>query len=104
MCAGTFGQITLEDTLLAGAVAWGVQQQTGCDIAPDDCTTMAMTMARSALESDETLHEAIRSSFGGRNCLSAGFAADVERAATRNLFSIVPEYSGKTGLITVPVA
>ena len=99
VCAGTKGKITAEDILFAGAVICGLGYDTGSPDLTDDQSRMALDFYLT--NSDNRIHEALRSSLGGRNCLSLGFDADVDRAAERNRFDLLPCYSPSTGRITI---
>ena len=57
---------------------------------------MAVDFYRAHARDETTLLEAIRASRGGRNLRNNGFDADVERAATRDMFDLVPEYFSET--------
>jgi 2-phosphosulfolactate phosphatase len=91
VCAGTDGQITTEDVLFAGAVAEAVYQAAGRPATIDDSTVLALALSETKMESPEQILEMLRSSRGGRNLVELGFDADIERAAARDLFDIVPE-------------
>jgi len=43
--------------------------------------------------------EAMRNSYGGRNCQQLGFDDQIVRAASPDIFDIVPEYNPRTGRI-----
>jgi phosphosulfolactate phosphohydrolase-like enzyme len=43
----------------------------------------------------------MQDSEGGRNLIALGYDADIEWAARRNRFSIVPEYNPATGRIEI---
>lgn len=119
VCAGTRGQISAEDVLCAGALvdrlaaaehpsrggwtddslqlAWSLYA-TVC--LPAEETNTPIDAARSPLMPDTSrLLEAVRRSTGGRNCLRLGFDEQIVRAATLDLFDVVPEYDTRTGRI-----
>lgn len=85
VCAGTNGQITLEDTLLAGAFVEVLQGK----------ETILCDSARLAWDCFEhhgmIVEEALRLSQGGRNLIEAGFEDDLAIAAQIDRFMIVPE-------------
>lgn len=103
VCAGTMGQITAEDALCAGAIACGVAAALGVaiDDIPNDPLQLVAKSYQQVAGTAESLHQALRSSFGGRNCRRLGFDRQIERAATRNMFDIVPEFAAASGRITI---
>ncbi len=103
VCAGTMGQISLEDCLAAGAVAHELFKQNSYQEGEetDDQLGLAVSAYRQALNSTEGLLGAVSRSFGGRNCTRLGFTKQIERAASLNLFSLVPVFHPETGEITV---
>ena len=103
VCAGTMGQITQEDALCAGAIVDGVLagwNRRDSDL-PDDQAQLALHRYLAAVETDHGLLEAMRNSFGGRNCRRLGFDDQIARAATVDLFHVVPEYAATTRKITI---
>lgn len=98
VCAGTMGKITLEDTLCAGALVDGLLagwNRRDDDLA-DDQAQLALHRYLAATEAEHGLLRAVRSSFGGRNCRRLGFDDQIARAATIDLFPVVPEYDATT--------
>lgn len=94
VCAGTDEHLTAEDILFAGSVA--------SELAPtsaDVQSQMAIDYYRARSRDEATFQETIRSSRGGQNLLRLGMAVDVERAAQRDLFDIVPEWNASTNQI-----
>jgi 2-phosphosulfolactate phosphatase len=86
VCAGTAGEVTMEDTLLAGALV--------------DCLSEAMEVrlndsARLAWDCFENhgrmLHAALELSGGGRRLRALGLGEDVRAAAEIDKFNLVPE-------------
>ena len=112
ICAGTMGRVSLEDVLCAGGIChrlqvwadeFGVGDDFDCD---DDQTQLALDhywfRAAAPVDNDsEAIDEALQMSRGGRNCLRLGFAEQVTRAATYDLFDFVPEYDKTTHAITI---
>lgn len=94
VCAGTLGKITIEDCLCAGAIVdeWLAATGESESALMDDQLRMALDLYRQRSATPETFRAAMREGFGGRNCIRLGFAEQIERAATRDLFDIVPEY------------
>ena len=110
VCAGTQGRVTLEDVLCAGGIchrlqlwsdAHGAGHDFNCD---DDQTQLALDhywfRASAPEDNDSTpILEAISMSQGGRNCLRLGYQDQIARAATYDLFDIVPEYEQESRTI-----
>jgi 2-phosphosulfolactate phosphatase len=85
LCAGTDEQITLEDTLLAGAFV---------DVLHGESTAMcdSARLAWDCFEHHGTIvEEGLRLSLGGRNLMAAGYEDDLILAAQIDRFLIVPE-------------
>ncbi len=84
VCAGTHGEVSYEDVLLAGAM---VAALTGrCDdFRINDPARIARDTWRALDPVNERLGErltaALRQSYGGRNLIAAGYEDDVERCA-----------------------
>jgi len=103
VCAGTKGKVTVEDSLCAGAIVDRLLTASGADDSTwnDDQLRLALDLYRHESRSIETFRNAMRSGFGGRNCLRLGFADQIDRAATCDLFPIVPEYNSSARSIQV---
>jgi 2-phosphosulfolactate phosphatase len=103
VCAGTRGKLSLEDVACAGAIAWSLAETLGVGLADwtDDSLQLATRLEADARASSEGTLNLLRSSYGGRNCRRLGFDDQIARAATRDLFDIVPEYHGATEQITI---
>jgi len=84
VCAGTNGEISYEDVLLAGAMV-DVLMSRWEDFRINDSARIAWATWRALqLPSDgieEALTQALRQSYGGRNLIAAGYEDDVERCA-----------------------
>lgn len=102
VCAGTDGQVTAEDCLFAGVVANDLVSDGRFHLAGDASTLMSHHLGLALGKSHGDIRSVLESSLGGHNLLHLGFAADVERCATENLFSIVPEWNAATGAIRIP--
>jgi 2-phosphosulfolactate phosphatase len=98
VCAGTDGHLTAEDVLFAGCLAHALRPEpsTAC---PDVQTEMARDYYVSRSVRPETFLATMRGSRGGQNLLQLGFDADIVRAATLDLFDIVPEWHRSTNEI-----
>jgi 2-phosphosulfolactate phosphatase len=86
VCAGTDGQVSLEDTLLAGALV---------DFLCEHGEVTLNDSARLAWDSFENhgqmLEGALEVGLGGRNLLKLGYDFDIRDAARVDRFAIVPE-------------
>jgi len=102
LCAGTDGEVTREDTLLAGAVVddlvrhGKVQLNDQAEIAADAWRTAVRLMT------DRPLGVTLRDSRGGRNLIDIGQASDIDLAAQIDKFDIVPELNIAAWRIRVP--
>jgi 2-phosphosulfolactate phosphatase len=104
VCAGTKGKICVEDALCAGAIVDRLLATTGADGSQwtDDQLRLALDLYRQESATAETFRQAMRSGYGGRNCMRLGFEDQIERAGSCDLFSVVPEYNAATKSITIP--
>ncbi|PQO39451.1 2-phosphosulfolactate phosphatase [Blastopirellula marina] len=93
VCAGTEGEITREDVLLAGAIV----DQLATDAAePLQLNDQAQIAADAWLEAKHdlttvSLADRLKQSRGGRNVLRLGQENDIEIAATLDKFTVVPK-------------
>ncbi len=102
LCAGTCGQITLEDVLLAGAIVDRLVQALPPTAAEfeweiNDQARLARLAWREAVANravstsiDAALATALRDTQGGRNLQRLGLQADIDTAAQVNRFALVP--------------
>ena len=85
VCAGTNGEVSYEDVLLAGAMVDALIKRSD-DFRINDPARIARDTWRaldlSPERADEGLTEALRQSYGGRNLIAAGYEDDVERCAS----------------------
>jgi 2-phosphosulfolactate phosphatase len=120
VCAGTRGKISAEDVLCAGAVVDRLAAACATSAAAwdDDSLQLAWRLygsvaqrpAFSSTAADtgpvplvpdaSALLDVMRNSYGGRNCRRLGFDEQIVRAATLDLFDLVPEYDARTGRLT----
>jgi 2-phosphosulfolactate phosphatase len=85
VCAGTENEVTLEDTLLAGALV-------ECLYEPSIALNDGARLAWDCFEHYGTvLLEALKLSKGGANLLALGYDEDIAAAAQIDRFMIVPE-------------
>lgn len=91
LCAGTNGQVAMEDVIGAGAVLDAMADASPDCRAAGDNATIAKWQFRLAADD---LHAALADADGGRNVISAGFAEDVAFAARLNVLSAVGVVTG----------
>ena len=101
LCAGTDGQPTDEDTMLAGMLAEKLQRQGGGQYKLNDEAIAACELWRHTLEiiqtpmteppGPEPLAKILRHSLGGKNLVSLGMDRDILAAARIDRFAIVPQ-------------
>ena len=90
VCAGTDGEVTREDTLLAGALVAELAKPNShlndqAEIAADAWRAVVQNFSQSPL-----LGPTMRQSRGGRNLIEIGQANDIEIAAQIDKFDIAP--------------
>jgi 2-phosphosulfolactate phosphatase len=102
VCAGTDGQVTREDTLLAGAFVDDLARSKKCVL--NDQALLAADAWRTAVRvlTDRPLGITLRDSRGGRNLIEIGQEHDIDLAAQIDRFDIVPELDLTTKRISVP--
>jgi 2-phosphosulfolactate phosphatase len=107
LCAGTQGEITREDVLLAGRVVHALlrelsgsepEQNDSCRIARESYLNLLTTNrveplngADAVARESAALAQELRRSQGGRNLIDVGLDHDIEVAARVDRFAIVPE-------------
>jgi 2-phosphosulfolactate phosphatase len=98
MCAGTRGEITREDVLLAGSLVYELLHQHPADYNLNDQAIIAHDAWRAAVKSmgfrerisPDGLSELLRDTRGGRNLRAIGLEADIQRAAAIDRHTVVP--------------
>ena len=102
LCAGTDGQVTSEDVLLAGAIVERLTRQrvirvvAGGDRArADACLELGRRLGRSVRHADRG---PTRKRRRRRNLIAIGMASDIPLAAEIDRFDIAPRYDTSTGL------
>lgn len=86
ICAGSEGQVVLEDVLFAGAVVEALRAE--LEVSLDDSSRLAWD----AFENHgRALEGALEISHGGRHLTSLGYGADIALAAVVDRFALVPE-------------
>lgn len=84
VCAGTDGQITAEDILLAGAIATDLLDV----VRPVD--PLSTQLASQFYFATDDIREAVRAGQGGRNLIRLGLDADIDDALAESTLDIVP--------------
>ena len=97
LCAGTDGEISLEDVLCAGAIVAGLPASTS--YGNDEAYLAAATWDKHGRDPAH-IAQALRNSRGGRNLIELGLESDIPLAAARDARTIVPSWDVSTGLIT----
>jgi 2-phosphosulfolactate phosphatase len=111
LCAGTDGQPTDEDIMLAGMLAEKLQRQGGAQYKLNDQAIAACELWRHTLEitrttmteppGPEPLAKILRHSLGGKNLVSLGMDRDILAAARIDRFAIVPQFNPDTSCIEI---
>ncbi len=111
LCAGTDGQSSDDDILLAGMLAEKLQRQGGMQYKLNDQGIAACELWRHTLEiiqaqmteppEPEPLAKILRHSLGGQNLVSLGLDRDILAAARIDRFAIVPQFNAETARIQV---
>jgi 2-phosphosulfolactate phosphatase len=91
VCAGTCGEITAEDVLCAGAFVDSIIQFEPRTQLANDSAQIAVEFFQQSMRTGK-LAAALQRSLGGRNLRELGFDADIELAAERDRFDVVPEF------------
>jgi 2-phosphosulfolactate phosphatase len=91
LCAGTNGQVAMEDVLGAGAVLAAVKRLTSVREEGD-----LPMMAHRLFEVEKNdLHGALRRTRGGQNVIAAGLEEDIDFAASVDRFKVVGRVEGE---------
>lgn len=98
LCAGTRGEVTQEDALVAGAIA-GRLRAAGRPFASGDQARIA-ALAFDACAAPAALRAAMHDSRGGRNLARLGLTADVDFCAGIDTLRIIPRWNPATNRIT----
>lgn len=100
ICAGTDGTISTDDALCAGAIASGVWAARNWPTVVGDELRLVMDLFTCRCQPMREIVNTLRESHGGRNLISLGLEADIDRAARWDLFRLVPEFDPVTRRIT----
>ncbi|MCA9136128.1 MAG: 2-phosphosulfolactate phosphatase [Planctomycetales bacterium] len=90
VCAGTNGEISLEDVLLAGAIVDRLFHSIEIDRI-DDSARIARHSWQQVQSGKRPLVELLRQSLGGRNLIDVGFAEDIVRCSRINTINGIVE-------------
>jgi 2-phosphosulfolactate phosphatase len=95
VCAGTNGEFSLDDFLLAGLICDKLSQFG--PVAPNDLVRLAIDTWKSA--EDNGLHHALEECKHYKVLKSKGFKSDLDYCLTLNQIDLVPVYNAQTGVI-----
>lgn len=103
VCAGTDGEITAEDVLLAGAIVSDCETRFAAVLQDDEsilarqfwhsCFSIAQTLGKRP--GSRQLAERLRETRGGRNLQGAGYEQDLERCAAIDSLGVVAELKAR---------
>lgn len=91
ICAGTDGQITLEDAVCAGSIARAVRDRAPGFVFGNDEAGIAFAL-HEVWQGDRRI-DALRSGLGGRNLVELGYDADIDFAARTDAAPVVPVFA-----------
>ncbi|MDB5172308.1 MAG: phosphosulfolactate phosphohydrolase-like enzyme [Phycisphaerales bacterium] len=95
LCAGTQGQVAMEDLIGAGAVVDALQHLRPVQLESDTASVARRLFAGAK----QDLPAALRETRGGQNVVAAGLAPDIDFAARLDAFNIVGRASGEPPVI-----
>jgi len=96
LCAGTGGEVALEDVVGAGAIVAALNRLTQNKLMSD-----ASRIASALFEmSEKALAQTLRNTQGGRNVMNAGLDADIDFAARLNALDVVARVDPRTLTVT----
>ena len=103
LCAGTDGKVSVEDTLLAGALVDRLVQQAAKPISINDQAGIAQAawLQGSQGATDIPWLSLLQQGLGGQNLARAGLSQDIPICAAIDTCSVVPELNLQTGIITL---
>ncbi|HVT89282.1 MAG TPA: 2-phosphosulfolactate phosphatase [Tepidisphaeraceae bacterium] len=91
LCAGTNGEVAMEDLIGAGAVI--------DSLGASELTLSATDALRTFLDAHRDLPGILRNTAGGRNIINAGLDKDIDFAARLDVFDLVAEISGDPAVV-----
>lgn len=104
VCAGTDGEITAEDVLLAGAIASQCETRYQAVLQDDEAILARQfwqswfspnRLSASGLPESRQLSGRLRETRGGRNLLRVGYEQDLDRCAAIDSIRVVPELKAR---------
>ncbi len=103
LCAGTDGKISVEDSLLAGALVDRLMQQAKEPLPTNDqaCIVQAAWRQASQGAANTPWLSLLEQGLGGQNLARVGLAQDIPICAAIDTCSVAPELNLKTGIITL---
>ena len=101
VCAGTDGQITREDVLLAGAIVGNLGARLAAGIDLNDQANIAADAWLACGKSGVPLEVLLYASQGGQNLVSIGQAADIGLAAQIDRHAVVPQFLPQEGRVVL---
>ena len=96
VCAGTDGEVAMEDVMGAGAIVEGLNRLTPTKLASDFARIAWQLFAAS----ENSMAQALRTTLGGRNVVAAGLGRDVDFAARLDAFNHVLTIDPSTLIVT----
>jgi 2-phosphosulfolactate phosphatase len=90
VCAGTREAVSMEDSLVAGAIVEGLLER-GRSLLPDDSSRVCAALWQRACATSGGVLEAFSRSRGGRNLTRLGLGADIAFCAVPDVSAVVPE-------------
>lgn len=99
VCAGTGGEVSMEDVLCAGAMVSSLRA-VGLAHGNDDQSRIAQRVYESAATEPEGVLSATRESRGGRNLVQIGLEQDIHDCARVDWLTLVPQFDPGSGTIT----
>lgn len=103
ICAGTDGQVTLEDVVAAGEIATALEQRVTTLALGNDEAVIAITLARTAAGDGARL-QSLQMGLGGRNLVELGYDADIEFCAKIGSAPVVPVFREGALVLDAPVS
>jgi 2-phosphosulfolactate phosphatase len=97
VCAGTNGEITLEDCQFAGAVVTQLAAKFDCEL--NDASQLVGSQFQSVGENEAAVYECLIRSQGGRNLLKAGMESDIRICSRINTHTVVPVFDSESGTV-----
>lgn len=98
LCAGTNGEVSMEDVLCAGAIVAGLRDS-GFAHNSDDQSRIAERLYRSAASEPDGVTRAMLESRGGRNLVRIGLGDDVRDCAAIDGIPVLPVFDAAAGAI-----